>query len=68
MEAIILANRLKYELADIKNYSQFKLEINEQKPLEWFILFDGEEKTLYENEKFKLKFEFPKGYVNKYLI
>ena len=31
MEAIILANRLKYEQKNIQNYPNFKLEINNEK-------------------------------------
>ena len=33
MEAIILANRLKYEQKNIQNYPNFKLEINNENPL-----------------------------------
>ena len=63
MEAIILANRLKYEKNNMKNYQKFKLEINNENPLIWFVFFEGDEKTLYENEKFKVKIEFSNEYV-----
>ena len=63
MEAIILANRLKYEQKNIQNYPNFKLEINNENPLIWFVFFEGDEKTLYENEKFKVKIEFSNEYV-----
>ena len=63
MEAIILANRLKYEEKNMKNYQKFKLEIDKENPLIWFVFFEGDEKTLYENEKFKVKIEFSNEYV-----
>ena len=63
MEAIILANRLKYEEKNMKNYPKFKLEINNENPLIRFVFFEGDEKTLDANEKFKVKIEFSNEYV-----
>ena len=46
-----------------KKESSEKLEINNENPLIWFVFFEGAEKTLYENEKFKVKIEFSNEYV-----
>ena len=62
MEAIIRANRLKYEEKNMQNYPKFKLKIDDVNPLKWFVFFKGDEKTLYENEKFKVKIEFSNEY------
>ena len=64
MEEIILANRIKYELKEIKNYPKFELSNDGQNPLIWIVSFEGEEKTLYENQKFTIKYEISRGYVS----
>ena len=63
MKALIMANRLKYEPKILKENPQFILRKDENNPRIWYIIFDGAEKTLYEKEKFKLKFEFSDEYV-----
>ena len=60
---MILKSRLKHELKDIKNNPNLSLYIDENNPYIWFISFQGAKDTIYENEKFKLKFELPDGYV-----
>ena len=48
-----------------KDYPQFKVEKDTSNQFVWYISFKGAEKTLYENENFKLKFEFSPNYVIK---
>ena len=57
-------NRLKYENKDIKNYDLFSLEIDPNDNNIWYISFKGVKNTLYENENFKLKFQFNDRYVS----
>ena len=57
-------NRLKYENKDIKNYDLFSLEIDPNDNNIWYISFKGIKNTLYENENFKLKFQFNDRYVS----
>ena len=61
----LLANRLKVELNELKEYPQFSVDIDKKKQMIWYVSFKGEEKTLYENENFKIKFEFPADYPMK---
>ena len=59
-------NRLKCELQDLQqNYPKLKVEVYPQNFYIWYISFQGAEKTLYENENFKLRFEFLDTYVRK---
>ena len=58
-----MQSRLKFEFEDLKKYPQFILEIDKEKSNIWYISFQGAEKTLYANEKFKLKFVFDDDYV-----
>ena len=60
--------RLKFEIKDLKKYQQFSLDIDESNNNILYISFQGTNKTLYENEKFKLKFHFGKNYVNNNYI
>ena len=64
MKAIILESRLKYELKNLKENKIFSLLEDKNNSRIWYILFDGAENTLYEKEKFKLRFEFSDEYVN----
>ena len=48
----------------MKKYPQFKLELDVNKHNIWYVYFKGAEKTLYENEDFKLKFVFDDLYVS----
>ena len=57
-------NRLKYENKDIKNYDLFSLEIDPNDNDIWYISFKGIKNILYENENFKLKFQFNDRYVS----
>ena len=59
-----MLSRLKFEKEDMKKYPQFKLEFDSNKDNVWYIYFKGAEKTLYENEDFKLKFVFDDLYVS----
>lgn len=61
-------NRLKYENKDIKNYDLFSLEIDPNDNNIWYISFKGIKNTLYENENFKLKFDFGLEYVSNIFI
>ena len=63
MTAIILESRLRYEMKILQENKKFSYKLDNNNPRIWYILFEGAEKTLYENEKFKLKFEFDEGYV-----
>jgi ubiquitin-protein ligase len=65
----IKQNRLKFEYEDLKKYNQFKVDIDPNNNNVWYVQFKGAEKTLYENEEFKLRFQFDEGYVsNKYYL
>ena len=64
MKAIILESRLKYELKNLNENKKFSLIKDENNSRIWYVLFDGVENTLYEKEKFKLRFEFNDEYVN----
>ena len=64
MKAIILESRLKYELKNLKENKKFSVIKDENNSRIWYVLFDGVENTLYEKEKFKLRFEFSDEYVN----
>ena len=63
MKAIILESRLKYELKNLNENKKFSLIKDENNSRIWYVLFDGVENTLYEKEKFKLRFEFDDEYV-----
>ena len=63
MKAIILESRLKYELKNLNENKKFWLIKDENNSRIWYVLFDGVENTLYEKEKFKLRFEFSDEYV-----
>ena len=63
MTAIILESRLRYELKILQENKKFLYKIDDDNQRIWYILFEGAENTLYEKEKFKLKFEFNEGYV-----
>ena len=63
MKAIILESRLKYELKNLNENKKFSLIKDENNSRIWYVLFDGVENTLYEKEKFKLRFEFSDEYV-----
>ena len=64
MKAIILESRLKYELKNLNENKKFSLIKDKNNSRIWYVLFDGVENTLYEKEKFKLRFEFSDEYVN----
>ncbi len=64
MKAIILESRLKYELKNLNENKKFSLIKDKNNSRIWYVLFDGVENTLYEKEKFKLRFEFNDEYVN----
>ena len=59
----IRQNRLKLEYEDLKKYKQFKVKIDPNNSNVWFVRFKGADKTLYEKEKFTLRFEFDERYV-----
>ena len=61
-------NRLKHENKDILKYDLFSLEIDSKDHNIWYISFKGIENTLYENENFKLKFQFNDKYVIKNIV
>ena len=58
----ISANRLKIEYKEIEKNPKLKLELDEHQSNICYVYFQGEDKTLYENENFKLKFEFEDNY------
>ena len=62
MNGTIAANRLKVEFKDINKNPKLKLELVENQSNICYVYFKGEDNTLYENEKFKLKFEFDDNY------
>ena len=64
----IKINRLKYENKDLNKYDIFSHEIDPNDNNIWYITFKGIENTLYENENFKLKFQFNDNYVNNYIL
>ena len=63
MKAIILESRLRYEMKILQENKKFSYKLDDNNQRIWYILFEGAENTLYEKEKFKLKFEFDEGYV-----
>ena len=58
-----MQSRLKFEYEDMKKFPQFKLELDNTKTNIWYVSFKGADKTLYQNENFKLKFVFDNDYV-----
>ena len=58
-----MQSRLKFEYEDMKKFPQFKLELDNTQTNIWFVSFKGADKTLYQNENFKLKFVFDNDYV-----
>ena len=58
-----MQSRLKFEYEDMKKFPQFKLELDNTKTNIWYVSFKGANKTLYQNENFKLKFVFDNDYV-----
>ena len=54
--------RLNSEIKSIKSNPNLTLKIDEDNPNIWYISFKGAEKSLYENENFKLRFELGKNY------
>ena len=67
MTAIILESRLRYEMKILQENKKFSLLTDKNNQRIWYILFEGAKNTLYEKEKFKLRFEFDEGYVRIYL-
>ena len=67
MTAIILESRLRYELKILQENKKFSYKLDDNNQRIWYILFEGAKNTLYEKEKFKLRFEFDEGYVRIYL-
>ena len=61
--ATILSNRLRYESKDLKENNKYKVTIDDGNSNIWYVSFKGAKDTLYENENFKLKFEFGDNYV-----
>ena len=58
-----MQNRLKFEYEDMKKFPQFKLELDNTQTNIWYVSFKVADKTLYQNENFKLKFVFDDDYV-----
>ena len=58
-----MQSRLKFEYEDMKKFPQFKLELDNTQTNIWYVSFKGADKTLYQNENFKLKFVFDNDYV-----
>ena len=58
-----MESRLRYELKILQENKKFSYKLDDNNQRIWYILFEGAENTLYEKEKFKLKFEFDEGYV-----
>ena len=54
--------RLNSEIQSIKSNPNLALAFDENNSKIWYISFKGAEKTLYENEHFKLKFELGQNY------
>ena len=67
MTSSISINRLNAEYKEIRANPKLTLQIDENNNKIIYISFKGEEKTLYENENFKLKFELSDNYVSKYI-
>ena len=67
MTSSISLNRLNAEYKEINSNPKLNLQIDENNNKIIYISFKGEEKTLYENENFKLKFELSDNYVSKYI-
>ena len=67
MTSSISLNRLNAEYKEINSNTKLNLQIDENNNKIIYISFKGEEKTLYENENFKLKFELSDNYVSKYI-
>ena len=63
MNSAILSNRLRCELKDLKENNKFPVTIDDDNSNIWYVSFKGAKDTLYENEDFKLKFEFGDNYV-----
>ena len=58
----ISAKRLKVEYKEIEKNPNLKLELDDNQSNICYVYFKGENNTLYENENFKLKFEFDDNY------
>ena len=54
--------RLNSEIKTIKNNPNLTLKIDDDNSKIWYISFKGAEKTLYENENFKLRYELGQNY------
>ena len=54
--------KLNSEIKSIKSNPNLALAFDENNSKIWYISFKGAEKTLYENEHFKLKFELGQNY------
>ena len=67
MSSIIAANRLLHEEKMIKSNPKLKLTKDENNQNIWYVSFTGAENTLYENENFKLMYQFGDNYVSKYI-
>ena len=67
MSSIMTVNRLLHEEKMIKSNPKLKLTKDENNPKIWYVSFTGAENTLYENENFKLMYQFGDNYVSKYI-
>ena len=63
MNSAVLSKRLRYELKDLRENNKFHVTIDDNNSKIWYVSFKGAKDTLYENEDFKLKFEFEDNYV-----
>ena len=63
MNSAVLSNRLRCELKDLRENNKFHVTIDDDNSKIWYVSFKGAKDTLYENEDFKLKFEFGDNYV-----
>lgn len=68
MNPAVLSNRLKYEYRDLKENTKFDVTIDNDNFRIWYVSFEGAKGTLYENENFKLKFDFGLEYVSNIFI
>ena len=68
MNPAVLSNRLKYEYNDLKENTKFNVTIDNNNFRIWYVSFEGAKDTLYENENFKLKFDFGLEYVSNIFI
>ena len=59
--------RILHEEKMIKSNTKLKLTKDENNQKIWYVSFTGAENTLYENENFKLMFQFADNYVSKYI-